>query len=119
MFMELPTIQRLTPPILESIRICECQVMPYGSIAGRICVPDGGGDESLVARPSGKLPISAGAKLITDPDRVRRRCGFCSRRLSVLGVLPTLYFVGPSGQSRDRGTVIGFAVKVPTDRSHR
>ena len=50
MFMDLPTIQRLTPSIREFTRIGECQLKPYsGSIAGRICVLGGGGDESLVA----------------------------------------------------------------------
>src|ERR1700716_3686085 len=58
MFMDLPTIQQLTPPIRESTRIGECQLMPYsGSIAGRICVPGGGGDESVVATAFGELPM--------------------------------------------------------------
>src|SRR6478672_6462358 len=113
MFMDLPTIQRLTLPIRVSTRIGECQLMPYsGSIAGRICVPDGGGDESLVATAFGKLPMPAGAKVITDSDAPRRRSGSPARRLTVLGVLPISSLVGR--QRRDSGSVIGFAIKVPT-----
>ena len=61
--MDLPTIQRLTPPIRESIHIGECQLIPYsGSIADHICVLGGGGDKSLVATAFGELPMQTGAK---------------------------------------------------------
>ena len=64
--MDLPTIQRLTPPIRESIHIGECQLIPYsGSIADRICVLGGGGDKSLVATAFGELPMQTGAKSLT------------------------------------------------------
>src|SRR4051794_28231470 len=116
--MDLPTIQRLTPPIRESIHIAECQLIPHsGSIAGRICVPGGGGDESLVATAFGELPMPAGAKVLTDSDAPRCRFGSPARRLTVLGVLPISYFVGR--QRRDSGSVVGFVIKVPTDRFHR
>src|SRR4051812_32384217 len=116
--MDLPTIQRLTPPIRESIRIDECQRMPYsGSIAGHICVLGGGGDESLVATAFGELPMLARAKVLASSDGPRCRSGSPARRRTVLGVLPISYFVGR--QRRDSGSVIGFAIKVPTDRCHR
>ena len=115
--MDLPPIQRLTPPIRESIHIGECQLIPYsGSIAGHICVLGGGGEKSLVATAFGELPMPAGAKILTDSDAPRCRSGSPARRLTVLGVLPISYFVGR--QRRDSGSVIGFAIKVPTDRSH-
>src|SRR6476469_2279460 len=118
MFMDLPTIQRLTPPIRKSTRIGECQLMPYsGSIAGRICVPGGGGDESLIATAFGELPMPAGAKVLTDSDAPRCRSGSPARRLTILGILPISYFVGR--QRRDSGAVIVFAVKGPTERCLR
>ena len=39
--------------------------MPYSrSIGGRICVPDGGGDESFVASAFEELSMPAGAKVL-------------------------------------------------------
>src|SRR6478609_655596 len=106
--MDLPTIQRLTPPIRVSIHIGECQLIAYsGSIAGHICVLDGGGDKSLVAT----------VKVLNDSDPSRCRSGPPARRRTVLGLLPISGLVGR--QRRDSGSVIGFAIKVPTDRSYR
>ena len=53
------------------------------------------------------------------PTLIRPRCrsGSPARRRTVLGVLPISSLVGR--QRRDSGSVIGFAIKVPTDRSHR
>ena len=94
--------------------------MPYsGSIVGRICVPGGGGDEVSSLALSESFRCRLERKVLTDADAPRCRSGSPARRLTVLGVLPISYFVGRSGQSRDSGSVIGFAIKVPTDRPHR
>ena len=92
--------------------------MPYsGSIVGRICVPAGGGDESLVATAFGELPMSAGAKVLT----TLMRLAVVLVPLLVAALFWAFYryhsLVGR--QRRDSGSVIGFAIKVPTDRSHR
>ena len=64
MFMDLPTILRLTTPIRGSTRIDKCQLVPYSeSIVGRICVAAGGG-ESLVASAFGELSMSAERKFL-------------------------------------------------------
>ena len=117
MFIDLPTIQRLTPPIRRSTRIDECQLVPYsGSIVGRICVPAGGGEvsslalsESFRCRPERKfLPTLMRLAVVLAPLLVASL--FWAYRYHTSSA---------AGQSRDRGSVIGFAIKVPTDRSHR
>jgi hypothetical protein len=47
--MDPPTIHQLPTLILQPTRTSACPFTPYtGFIAGHICVPDGGGEDSLV-----------------------------------------------------------------------
>jgi hypothetical protein len=49
MLMDLPTIRQLTTLILQPTRASACRFTLYsGFIAGHICVPAGGGEDSLV-----------------------------------------------------------------------